>query len=893
MREPTSWRRQRRFFRPDVDADVDDELRFHVEQLIADHVARGQTRAGAERLAAERFGSYGTIRRALRRHDARRLRHQQRAETMDTLLQDVRYGVRKLLQAPGFTLGIVLVLALGLGANTAVFTAADAAFFRPLPFAAPERLVRLHSSMLELPMDMSRMRVPGRPPEAPRKSRADLTDLLAQRDVFAAAAGHATGAVNLVGGEEPMRVAITYVTGGFFDLLGRRPAFGRAIAAGDTAPGAPPVAILSDGLWQRQFGGDRRVLGRRVLLNGVAHEVVGIMPRDFRFPSTADLWVPIAMPVDMRYFEAFRNYMPTQYVARLVPGATVAQAAARLDAVRRQYTPKIDADDPSRAELAAPLQSSLVGARRTALLMLVASALLVLLLACANVTNLLLARGAVREREIALRAVLGASRGRIVRQLLVESLLLAAVAGVASLLVAWVGLGAITKVLPPALAGIAPARLDARTVGFTFAVALGTGVLFGLWPAFGATRGSPGEAVKSGTAGATRRHRGSAQPVIVVAEVTLATMLLIGAGLTLQSLRALLGTDAGFRADRLATAQLTLPSSRYASLAARTQFADAVIARLRAMPGVRTAAVTTALPLAPEGGIGLGVRAEGAPEDGPMIFPRYLMASPGYFETMGITILRGADLPAVADSTHRVAVINRTLGDSLWPGQDALGKRFVFGPEVRTVIGVIADVRLDSLNLRPRPQMYLPLAEQSQHYMTIVARTTRDDGAVVARLRDAVRRVDPQQPVYNARMMRDVVDASVSLPRTNATLLTIFGVVAVLVASVGVYALLAFGVAQRTRELAVRVALGARARDLVGLTVRSGLALATTGVVVGTAAAYGLARFVRALLYEVSPHDPRVFVLAPLTLLVVALVATWLPARQGAAVSPMLVMRGE
>jgi predicted permease len=476
---------------------------------------------------------------------------------------------------------------------------------------------------------------------------------------------------------------------------------------------------------------------------------------------------------------------------------------------------------------------------------------------------------------------------------LIESLLLASVAGVVSLLVAWLGIGTLTKALPPALAGVAPARLDGRTIAFTVAVALGTGTLFGLWPAFGASRTAPADSIKAASSGATRRQRGTAQPVLVVVEVALATMLLIGSGLTLQSLRALLATDAGFRTDRLATAQLTLPNARYARQPARAQFANDVVTRLRAMPGVRSAALTHALPLAPEGGLGLSVRPEGAPTDYEAVFPRYLMATPGYFETMGIALLRGTDLPAVVDSTRNVAVINRALADTLWPGQDALGKRFVMGRDARTVIGVIQNVRLDSLNLAPQPQMYFPIGEQAPNYMAIVARSTSDGGALVTRLREAVRAVDARQPVYNARMMRDVVAASVSPQRTNATLLTIFGAVALLVASVGVYALLAFAIAQRTRELAVRLALGARERDLVTLVLRNGLLLAVGGALLGAGAAYALARFIRSLLYEVSPHDPRVFVAAPLVLIAVAALATWIPARRGARVSPMLVMRGE
>jgi predicted permease len=877
--EPSRWRRYLRFWGPNVDADIGDELQYHLEMRVQDFIARGMTPAQANDAARQLFGDPAGVAADLREHDTRVLRQNRRADMLDDLLQDIRYGVRQLRNAPRFTITAVLVLALGIGANTAVFSAIDAAFLRPLPFADPARLVSLNGEDLDIPADFSS----GHPQFTPY-----LGDVAADTSAFANAAAYASGGLNLSGGGEPARVNIAYVTSGFFATMGRAPFIGQTPATEAFKPGGPKSVVLTYGLWQRQFGGDRDVIGRTVRLNDVSYAITGVMPPDFRFPSDVELWIPLALPFGFDIMPAFRNFVPTKFIARLTPATTVAQAVQHLAVIRSRF-PVGKRPAPSKA-LAEPLQQTLVGDRRTALLVLMGSATLLLLIACANVTNLLLVRASTRQRELALRVVLGATRGRVLRQLIVESLLLALVGGAVAIVVALASLRALTAAMPPTLVGVAPPRIDARVLGFTLLLAAVTSVIFGLWPAAGASRPDLGDAMKIG-AGASRRRSGVARGALVIFEMSLALMLLVGAGLMLESLRTLLNVDTGMQTQNIVTARLTLADAKYPGTT-KAQFLSAAVDRLSHAPGVDAAAAVTALPMEGAGGISLRITPEDAPDDkSRSAFGAYLMATPGYFKVMGAA-LRGADLPSVADTANRVAVINRTLADTLWPGQDPVGRRLVFGVP-RTVIGVVNDMRTTRLDAPAPPQMYFPIAEQPQSYAAIVARGSANASSLEAHIRDAVRATDPNQPLYAVRTMDEVITTSVGSRRTNTFLLTTFGIVALVLAGVGVYGVLSYGVTQRTREIGVRVALGAQRGDVVRLVVREGVLLAATGAVIGLAGAYALSKTLASILYQESPHDLRVFAAAPLILGVIALLAVFLPALRATRVDAMTALRAE
>ena len=799
------------------------------------------------------------------------------------LTYDFRHAVRQLRSTPRFTAAVVVILALGIGANSAIFSAIDAAFFRPLPFPHPDRLLSLRG--VELPFEAQGARP---------QSSAQLSDFRADSTVFADVAAYATGGLNLVGGVTPERVTISYVTSRFFAVLERGPSFGRSPLPEEYEKGGPKAVVISSALWQREFGGDRSVVGRTVSLNSSNYRVVGVMPDGFGYPGRTDVWIPLALPFGFDIMTAFRNYLPSVAIARLAPGVTIAQAGEHFDAIRRRY-PVGRKDGTPASKLVRPLQSALVGDRRAGLLLLAGSAALLLLIACANVTNLLLSRAATREREIAIRIVLGATRFRILRQLVVETLLLAFVGALIAIAVARFALVGLASTLPPSLAQIAPPRVDWRILAFTLLVAIVTSLFVGLTPALGVSRPDLGEAMKTAGAGGggTRRRAPAARGALVIAEVSLAVMLLIGAGLMLESLSALLRTDSGLRAEHVVTGRLVFSGARYNSVSRKAAFFDDVLSKLRGSPGVNAAAAVSALPMEGVSGIGLRVMPEEAPDDTTRAtLGLYLMASPGYFATMGVA-LRGQDLPRAADTARKVAVINATMAKALWPGKDAIGRRLQIGSELRTIVGVVADVRTSRLDEPATGQMYFPISEQPQAYASFVVRGNADSGALLSRLREAVRAVDPGEPLYALQPMTDVIATTVAPRRTNTILLTLFGALAVSLAAVGVFAVLSYGVAQRTREIGVRVALGAQREDVVGLIARQGFVLAAAGVVIGTAGALALSRFLSAFLYEVSPRDPRVFVAAPILLLVVAMVATLGPALRATRVDPLTALREE
>jgi putative ABC transport system permease protein len=874
------WLSYLRFWGPNVDADVDDEVRYHLELQIEAFLAEGLSPDAARRAALDAFGDVDAVKHALRAHDRRKLAYGRRADMLQDLVYDLRYAVRQLRAAPRFTIAVVLVLALGIGANTAIFSAIDAAFFRPLPFPNADRLVSVVD--VDLPFEAAQGR---------RQSTPLLSDFSADSAVFAQVAAYASGGLNLTGGAEPARVNIAYVTNDFFATLGRGASTGRVPVQEEFAKNGPKTVVLSDGLWRREFGGEASVIGRTVALNGNSYRVVGVMPADFSFPAGTDVWIPLALPFGFDVMEAFRNYLPSRAVARLAPGVPVARAAHDADVLRRRFR-TIQPDETPGVDLVRPLQTTLVGDRRTALLVLAASAGLLLLIACANVTNLLLARAAARQREIAVRVVLGATRVRIIRQLTVESLLLALAGATVAVLVALLAVRALAATLPPSLAGVAPPNVDGRVLLFTLAIALVTSLLFGTWPALGSSRTDLGDAMKAAGAGGggTRRRTAATRGLLVVGEVSLAVMLLVGAGLMVESLRTLLATDAGVRAEHVVTGRLVLPAAKFPGQTAKAVFLNAVVARLRASPDVGAAGAVSALPMEGVGGIGLKIGAEEAYDDAHATMALYLMATPGYFAAMGAT-LRGDDLPATVDTSHKVVVINSSVAKKLWPNTDAIGHRIRWGNDYRTVIGVVNDIRTKRLDTTALGQMYLPMAEQPQSYASIVVRSSAPTAAMTARLRDAVRAVDPAQPLYSIQSMNDVIASSVAPRRTNTVLLTLFGGLAVVLAAVGVYAVLSYGVTQRTREIGVRVALGAQRGDVVGLIVRQGAALSAVGIAIGLAGAFALSQFLGAMLYEVSPHDPRVFIAAAVILGLVAVSAMLLPALRATRVDPLTALR--
>ena len=876
MRE--RWRRYLRFWGPDVDGDIADELRYHLDMRTQFYREAGMDDAEARRAAFDSFGDLDAVTRELRDHDRRNLHRQRRADMLQDIVQDLRYGLRQLASAPRFTIAVIAVLALGIGANTAIFSVIDAALIRPLPFAAPDRLVSVDN--FDLPFDLAA----GHP-----KSVPELADFRADTAVFSSVAAYARGSLNLAGGAEPVRTEIAYVTDDFFHTLGRTTAIGREPVAADFKRGGPKVVVIASGLWRQQFAGERSVIGKEITLNAVRYTVVGVMPPEFRFPAGVEIWIPLELPFGFDIMEAFRNFLPSEGIARLAPNATIPQAAQHVDALRRRFR-TVTKDDAPITDLVRPLQTVLLGDRRAAMNILAVSALLLLLIACANVTNLLLSRAATRRREIAIRVVLGATRGRVIRQLFVEGLLLALGGAFVAVIVAALSVKLLVALLPQSLAAIAPPAIDARVLGFTLTIALATSVIFGVWPALGLSRVDLGSAMKfAGAGGGGSRRRGAAQAVLVIAEVSLALTLLVGAGLMIESMRNLLRENSGVRSANVVTGRLTFPSAKYRRHEA-SEFLNGVLARLRTS-GLDAAAVS-ALPMEGVGGIGLRVAPADAYDEAHSAMGLYLIATPGYFRVIGAR-LRGNDLPAVVDTAHKVAVINETLAKQLWPGRDAIGKQMAFGPERRTVIGVVGDIRTRRLDDAADGQMYLPMAEQAQSYASIVVRGSDDPRVLMARLRDAVRVDDPNLPVYQIRRMDEVIAASIAPRRTNTILLAVFGGIAVLLATIGVYAVLSYGVAQRTREIGVRVALGAQRRDVVGMIVGDGARLAILGVSIGLLGAYLLSRFVSSLLYGVSPQDPRVFVAAALGLAAVACAAAWVPALRATRVDPITALREE
>jgi putative ABC transport system permease protein len=865
-------------------SELEEELRLHVQLRAEAMQAAGLTAEQASAEARRRFGNVTNTTEASREVWG--------FGTLDQLLQDVRFAARRLRARPGLSAPVIVVLALGIGATTAVFSAVDAAMLRSLPFPRDHELVTLTNVNVPFALEGG---------ERNQGRLLDLSDVAAMTDVFSGVAAYASGGLNLSDPDRPQRVSAGVVTTGFFETLGATPLAGRVFTAEEGVPNGPPAVILSHALWRRQFGGAPMV-GKSIPLHGRPHTVVGIMRPGFDFPGESDLWIPMSVPTTFATFEPFRGFLPSHVVARMRPGFPVEAAGAQVlsrwlqvaQPARGERRANLDQwiDEVRAKGAAVPLHRQLLGDRRTALLVLLGTTALLLMIACANVANLLLSDAAMRRREIAVREALGATRLRIVRQLLAESALLAAAGAIVGILLAPALLTVLRAMLPASLAGVAPAQLDLRVLGFAAALAITTSIVFGLWPAIGATRGDASDAIKSGGGHGATAGVGRVRRALVVVEVALTAMLLIAAGLMLRSFDRLMGEKTGMNPSQVATLETSFP--RNTSEGERDRILNGVIDRLSGQPGIVAAGAVNDLPLRGGGGISVTIDVPGAPALKPdeARMARILYASSDYFAAMGIERLRGRTFTSSDANGPQVAIISNAMAEEYWPGVDPVGRYVTYRGDTSriTVVGVVADVRESALDRDPIPQMYQPIDAGAPN-AAIVVRGTLPPARLIARLTDAMRAVAPAQAVYNVRTMEEVVGASVLPRRTNTILIALFATLALVLSALGVYAVVAYGVAQRARELGIRAALGATGRDLLMLVSGEMVRIVALGIAIGLVGAWGLSRVLSSLLYEVDPRDPTTFVVVPLVLVLPAVVATIVPALRGARVSPTEVMR--
>ncbi|MBV8858093.1 MAG: ABC transporter permease [Acidobacteria bacterium] len=801
---------------------------------------------------------------------------------MRALLQDLRYATRRLWKSPGFAAVAVGALALGIGANTAIFSVVNSVLLRPLPYPAPEQLVQLWESRPR--QNMPRVEI------APHEFLAWAD----QCQSFQRLAAIDAAEYNLTGRGEPERVTGALVSAAYFPLLGVAPAHGRAFLDEEDRPGANNVVVLGHELWQSRFNSDPSVVGQTVSLDGVACNVVGVLPRGFRLPEGAALARPIAFSAEDRAQPGshFLNVL-----GRLKEGVSVEQASAEMATVAARVEQSLGGTNVGHQVVVVPLHEQVVGGARTALLVLLGAVALVLLIACANVANLLLARAAARRREVAVRAALGASRWRIIRQLLAESLLLSGSGGALGLLLAVWGVDLLVGLDPEGVQRAGEVTLDWRVLAFTLGLSVLTGLLFGLAPALQASKTDFVESLKEGGRSGQGLARSRLRSSLVVAEVALTLVLLVGAGLLLKSFSRLLAVDPGLDPHHVITMAVSLPQAKYGEPQRITAFYEQLLQEAAALPGVQAAGVVSVLPLTGDDTSNF-VQIEGrAPlPPGQAMRAGRRNVSADYFRALGIPLKRGrAFTPADTAEAQRVLVINEAMARSFFAGEDPVGKR------VRTsdkspwaeVVGIVGDVRHQGLDVDTRPEMFFPHLQTPSRQMTLVVRSEGDPVALAGPLRERVRSIDKDQPVGNVKTMEGWLSESVASRRFSAALLGVFAAAAAALAALGLYGVVSYSVAQRTHEIGLRVALGARPRDVLRLVIGQGMTLTLVGTGVGVAVALALTRVMSGLLFGVGATDPAVFVTVPLLLAAVALLACYIPARRATKVDPMVALRYE
>ncbi len=805
------------------------------------------------------------------------------------MIKQIRYGLRTLLKRPVSTAVALVTLALGIGVNTAIFSAVDSVLLRPLPFKDPERLVSIWEQGLRQGINQNEV--------AP----ANFFDLRTQGQAFEAIGAFGPQDINLTGDGEPERLTAQLVTANVLSILGVEPALGRSFLAGEDQPGQEHVVVISDALWQRRFNRDPSIVNRNITLNGASFTVIGVMPRGFFFPQREiELWVPWAMEPEQA---SGRGDHYLRLVGRLKSDATMERANAELGSIAGRLAAEYPKTNEGLGFFARSLHQDYVGDLRSPILILFAAVGLVLLIACANVANLLLAQATARRKEIAIRIALGARRWTIVRQLLVESLLLAVGGGLLGLFAAVWGVEALTRLLPESLSKLQDVSIDVRVFLFTLGVSALTAIVFGGVPALLASRTRPGETlgeVSRDTAGGTSGRL--VRRVLVVAEVALAVVLLVGAGLLIRSFQQLRQVDTGFVTENRLTMKMVLPMPKYSKPEARRAFYDETLRRVKELPAVESAGMITFLPLLVNGmNFTFSVEGHSSPGDMKLPFAVYRTVSPDYFLTMGIPLQRGRFFTAQdSPDAPPAVVVNRRLAEQFWPNEDPVGRRLKVGPvdapsKWLTIVGVVGDARQTSL-YDAKMEFYVPYMQEPRAFMAprdLVVRTKGDAPSVVAAVRQAVWAVDKDQPVSNVRTMDQVFAAAVSQERFQALLLGLFAALALVLACVGLYGVMSYSVAQRTHEIGVRMALGAQPLDVLKLVIRQGMFLTIAGLVVGVFAGAMVTRVLSDMLFGVTPRDPLTFIGAPLLLLLVAFLACYIPARRATRIDPLVALRYE
>jgi putative ABC transport system permease protein len=865
-----------RFWKPPVEREVDAELAFHLDMLVAEAVARGADPAAARAEALRRFGDLATITVACRDEGRRRDRVMRLADWAAEVRRDAWYALRSLRASPGFAAVAALTIALGIGTATTIFGIVNAVLVRPLPFPAPEGLVRVW----EANPTTDRFSV----------SSPNYLDWRERARSFEALGAYGGRPVSLTDGDEPERVLANAVTPSVFRVLGVRPLLGRTFLEEEGAPGSDRrVAVLSHALWQRRFGGDPRVLGRKLSLDGTPYEVIGVMPPGFDFPALREVWLPLAPSPT-----SSRGDHRLSVVGRLRPGATVESATAEMRALARDLARLYPDSNKDWGVTLASFRDWIVSPElRTRVLVLLAAVGLLLLMACVNVANLMLARAIARQRDVTLRAALGAGRGRVVRQLLTESLVLAVLGAALGITLAVLAVPALREAAANTVPRLDQMTVDWRVLAFGAVAAALTGLLFGLVPAVQTSRADLHRLLRGGARVAAA---GRTRSALIVASVAMATLLLVGAGLVGGSFARLMRVDPGFRASGVLLASVVLPNTRYPADSQRIPFQRELARRLAALPGVQAAGTTNILPLG-GGGTSIPYTVEGrATPAGTYLQADWRSVTPGYFAALGLALKRGRLVAETdAENTPPVVVISERMAKHLWPDEDPIGKQI--RPQGSrtpwTVVGVVGDARDQTIEGDPREAMYLSYRQVSWPSMWVLVRTAGDPASLANAVRREVWAIDRALPVSDVRPLTEQVSDASAQPRLTLLVFALFGGAALALAVVGVYGIVAYGVAQRTREIGVRLALGARPSAIVAGVVGHGARLAALGIGIGVAAAWPLSRYLGSILYEIAPTHVATYAGVALLLAAAATLASAVPAGGAARLDPVRALREE